>query len=104
MSDYDEEVKKLQSEAMADLERIFAEAKTKKTKRDPVRAERKLFLIELVRARLRRGLSQARLAEMTGMRQPVISRIENGRSNPNLHTLLIIAKALDVNLMIEYKD
>lgn len=101
MNGYDDEVKKLQSEAMADLQRIFAGSKAKL---DPIRAERQLFLIELTRARLRKGLSQARLAEKTGMRQSVISRIENGRINPNLRTLLVIARALDVNLMIEYKD
>ena len=105
MNDHDDEVKKLQSEAMADLQRIFAKSESKsEAKPDPVKAERKLFLIGLTRARLRSKLSQARLAEKTGMRQSAISRIENGRSNPNLRTLLVIAKALDVNLMIEYKD
>lgn len=107
MNAYDDEVKKLQSEAVADLQRIFAESESEsksKAKPDPTRAERKLFLIELTRARLRSKLSQARLAEKTGMRQSAIARIENGRSNPNLRTLLVMAKALDVNLMIEYKD
>jgi ribosome-binding protein aMBF1 (putative translation factor) len=105
MNGYDDEVKKLQSEAMADLQRIFAKSESKSgAKPDPIRAERKLFLIELTRARLRKKLSQARLAEKIDMRQSVISRIENGKGNPNLRTLLVIAKALDVSLMIEYKD
>jgi transcriptional regulator with XRE-family HTH domain len=38
------------------------------------------------------------------MPQSAIARIESGHGNPTLKTLLAIAKALDVDLMLEYKQ
>ena len=99
----DEEVKKLQAEAMADLQKILARPDPNKAP-DPFRAERTLFIFELIKARLSKKLSQTGLAAKLGMQQSVISRIENGKGNPSLRTILAIAKALDVNLVLEYKE
>jgi len=41
----------------------------------------------LIKLRKEKGLSQARLAEMTGNKQQVISRIENKENSPTLKTL-----------------
>ena len=43
---------------------------------------------ELVKARKERGLSQKQLEELTGVKQPVIARMENGSTTPNLSTIL----------------
>ena len=102
MGDYEEEVKKLQAEARQELQRILAASNEQRP--DSFRAERRLFAHELAMARLTRKLSQSELAARIGSRQPAISRIENGKGNPSLNTLLEIAKALDINLVIEYKD
>ena len=42
---------------------------------------------ELVKARKERGLSQKQLEELTGVKQPVIARMENGSTTPNLSTI-----------------
>src|SRR5690625_4859610 len=49
-------------------------------------------------AREVRGCSQVALAEMTGLQQAEISRIERGTGNPTTSTLLRLARALDLRL------
>ena len=46
-------------------------------------------------ARSKVGLSQAELAERTGIAREDISRIENGQSNPTLRTMSRLASVLD---------
>jgi transcriptional regulator with XRE-family HTH domain len=49
----------------------------------------------LKRQRVRRGYSQTELAERSGVKQSLISRIENGsRDNPSADVLRGLAKAL----------
>jgi ribosome-binding protein aMBF1 (putative translation factor) len=50
---------------------------------------------ELVRARLRAGLSQAELAGRMGTSQSAIARLESGHTLPSTKTLLRFAKATD---------
>jgi transcriptional regulator with XRE-family HTH domain len=50
---------------------------------------------EIIReARLTAGLTQAQLAEKAGMVQPAIARLENGKMDPTIRTLIRIANAL----------
>lgn len=56
--------------------------------------------IELVRIRELRGMSQYDLAEITGMKQPMIARIERGGQNPTLPTLRKLATALKATIQI----
>lgn len=51
--------------------------------------------------RISQGISQVRLAEMIGVRQPVISRIEAGTHVPTWRTLDRIAKALDASIFVD---
>lgn len=53
---------------------------------------------EITRLRLLRGLTQQQLADMVGMRQPDIARLENGTSAPNLSCLERIAKSLGARI------
>ena len=63
--------------------------------------EPEFSLIEQVIAlRLKRGLTQAQLAKRAGTRQPSITRLESGRSKPNLSFLKKVADALDANVEI----
>jgi ribosome-binding protein aMBF1 (putative translation factor) len=94
----DEEVRTLQEQAMKQLEKDMARAEVLA---DPVRIERKLLAGQLARARYKKKLSQGELAAKIGMEQPQISNIENARGNPTLDTLLKIARALDVHLVVE---
>jgi ribosome-binding protein aMBF1 (putative translation factor) len=48
---------------------------------------------ELVKARLRAGLSQAELAQRMGTGQSTIARLESGQTLPSTKTLLRFAKA-----------
>jgi ribosome-binding protein aMBF1 (putative translation factor) len=48
---------------------------------------------ELVRARVRAGLSQAELAVRMGTSQSAIARLESGQTLPSTKTLLRFAKA-----------
>jgi ribosome-binding protein aMBF1 (putative translation factor) len=48
---------------------------------------------ELIKARLRAGLSQAELAERMGTSQSTIARLESGQTLPSTKTLLRFAKA-----------
>jgi DNA-binding XRE family transcriptional regulator len=48
---------------------------------------------ELLKARLRAGLSQAELADKMGTSQSTIARLENGHTLPSTKTLLRYAQA-----------
>ena len=55
---------------------------------------------ELVKARTERGLSQKQLEELSGVKQPVIARMENGSTTPNLSTILKVLAPLGKTLYI----
>ena len=66
---------------------------------DSTRTEYRI-LGELISLRKKRGLSQAELAEKTGHKQQVISRIEKKLSSPTLKTLCALTDMLDVDIML----
>ena len=51
-----------------------------------------------------RGISQAKLSEMTGLAQPYISQVEKGDDGITLRSLRLIAQALDVPLYQLFVD
>lgn len=53
-----------------------------------------------IEARQEKGISQKKLEEMSGVKQPVIARIERGTSVPNLNTLLKILAPLGKTLAV----
>ena len=55
---------------------------------------------ELVRARNEKGITQKQLEEMSGVRQPVIARIESGKNSPQLHTILKVLAPLGKTLAV----
>jgi transcriptional regulator with XRE-family HTH domain len=48
--------------------------------------------------RIKQGLSQEKLADMCGFSNTTLSSYENGRKNPSLDTVAIIAKKLKVSI------
>lgn len=50
--------------------------------------------------RLKKGLTQEELAEMTELSARTIQRIENGEVDPRAYSLQMIAKALDVDFSV----
>ena len=81
-----------------EAETIYMEGRTVKTVRPAgnVRAGE-----AVAAARARKGLTQKELAEVTGIDQADISRIERGTANPSVGTLNRIAEALGARLVIE---
>ena len=53
------------------------------------------------RIRKSRGISQTELANRVGMRQPAITRLENGHHVPTWRTLEKIASALDAKIEVD---
>ena len=58
------------------------------------------FSAELLRARLRAGLSQAELAERMGTSQSAIARLESGQTLPSTKTLLRFAEATGSRIQV----
>ena len=58
------------------------------------------LMIELSKARHEKGLSQRKLEELSGVKQPVIARMENGTNSPQLDTVLKVLGALGKTLYI----
>lgn len=76
--------------------------------RDPeVRAARertalaRAVAIEVIRYRSRHGLTQTALGELLGMRQPAISRLELGETNPTLDTLIRLSETLGIEFLVD---
>ncbi|MDE6502072.1 MAG: helix-turn-helix transcriptional regulator [Ruminococcus sp.] len=66
-------------------------------------AENKLkvaLIGELVKARKEKGITQRELETLSGVKQPVIARVENGNTTPNLSTILKILQPLGKTLAI----
>ena len=55
---------------------------------------------QLIEARKTQGISQKRLEELSGVSQPVISRMERGTTNPQVNTLLKVLRPLGLTLEI----
>lgn len=55
---------------------------------------------KLIEAREKKGLSQRDLAELSGVKQPAIARLENMKSTPQIDTLLKILAPFGYTLSI----
>jgi len=63
-------------------------------------AIRAALIGELVKARDERGFSQQKLGELSGVKQPVISRMERGATSPTLETVIKLLAPLGKTLYI----
>ena len=55
---------------------------------------------ELIKARQEKGISQKKLEELSGVRQPIIARMEKGSTSPQLGTLLKMLAPLGKTLSV----
>lgn len=55
---------------------------------------------ELIKARQEKGISQKKLEELSGVKQPVIARIEKGITNPQVDTILKVLLPLGKTLAV----
>lgn len=58
------------------------------------------LISELVKARNEKGITQRRLEELSGVRQPVIARIEKGNISPQIGTLIKMLAPLGKTIKI----
>ena len=58
------------------------------------------MMIEIVNARKERGISQKKLEELSGVKQPIIARMEKGSTSPQLDTVLKVLAPLGKTLAI----
>ena len=55
---------------------------------------------ELIKTRQEQGISQKKLEELSGVKQPVIARMEKGYTSPQIDTLLKVLAPLGKTLAI----
>ena len=55
---------------------------------------------ELIKARQEQGISQKKLEELSGVKQPVIARMEKGLTSPQLDTILKVLVPLGKTLAV----
>ena len=58
------------------------------------------LIVELIKARQEQGISQKKLEELSGVKQPVIARMETGQTSPQLDTVLKLLAPLGKTLAI----
>lgn len=58
----------------------------------------------LASSRKQAGMTQAQLAEATGLKQEAVSRIERGTSVPSLKTLQRLCRGLGKRLVVSFED
>ena len=58
------------------------------------------LITALVQARKERGISQRKLEELSGVKQPQIARLEGGDANPHVKTLLRLLAPLGKTLAV----
>ena len=56
---------------------------------------------ELIQARTEQGLTQKQLEEMSGVKQPVIARLEKGITDPQISTVMKLLHSLGKTLVIQ---
>lgn len=58
------------------------------------------IISEIIKARNDKKISQKKLEELSGVKQPIIARLETGKTNPRLDTLIKILKPLGKTIKI----
>ena len=58
------------------------------------------LMIEIVKAREEHGISQKKLEAMSGVKQPIIARMEKGYTSPQLDTVLKVLAPIGKTLYI----
>ena len=71
---------------------------------DDIVKKRQVIISKIVQARLEKELSQTQLAKLTGMHRSNICRIESGRQNISIDTLIRVFDALGKDISITLKD
>ena len=84
--------------------KTFAEYMNDETRVTPAEKEKINFEVELIgkmiEAREEKGLSQRQLAEICGVKQPAIARLESMKTTPQIDTLFKVLNPLGYTISI----
>lgn len=69
-----------------------------------IEKEKNKLINSVVKARIKSGLTQTQLEEKSGVKQPIIARIEKGISCPNVETLLKLLNSMGKKLEVVDKN
>ena len=69
-----------------------------------VKDEQKKIVGDIIKARQEKGISQRKLGELSGVKQPIIARMEKGDTTPQLETVLKILYPLEKKLAVVSND
>ena len=58
---------------------------------------------DIIRLRKEKKVTQQQLSDMTGIKQPVIARLERKKTDPHLSTIIRILDCLESRLIIDDK-
>ena len=58
------------------------------------------LMTELINARNEQGISQKKLEELSGVRQPIIARMERGHTSPQIDTVIKLLAPLGKTLAV----
>lgn len=58
------------------------------------------LMTEIIRARHEKGITQKQLETLSGVRQPVIARMESGESDPRIGTVMKALAAIGMTLKV----
>jgi len=58
------------------------------------------IMVEIIKARQERGVTQRELSEIIGIPQPHISRLENGNTNTSIDTVMKVLASLGKTLKV----
>lgn len=87
---------------ISDLQRKWLDDESYKKEYESLEAEFALART-VIKARSRAGLTQEELAKKMGTTQPVVARLESGRTQPSIRTLETFAKATGTRLLIDFE-
>lgn len=79
--------------------------KDKKIKKEYERLGPEFAVVEMIIGkRIKKGLTQQKLAQKIGTKQSAVSRLESGLYNPTIYFLQKVADALDTKLKISLTE
>jgi len=89
----------IKGDTFTTFEDLWATSNLTQTEKEEIEFETRL-MGKLIEAREKKGISQERLAEMSGLKQPAIARLERMQATPRIDTLLKVLKPLGYTLAI----
>jgi predicted XRE-type DNA-binding protein len=93
----------IKGDTFTTFEDLWKASNLTQAEKDEIQFETKL-MGKLIEAREQKGISQKRLAEMSGLRQPAIARLERMQATPQVNTLFKVLKPLGYTLAIVPDD